>query len=79
MLSIARHLLDRGHMVLRLNLRGVGKGPNEKSIEDILADAAADAGAAVAMVEKRRQARDHPIRLGVPETYYLKCLVLRKL
>jgi len=30
-------------------------------------------------VEKRRQARDHPIVLGVPETYYLKCLVLRKL
>jgi 23S rRNA (cytosine1962-C5)-methyltransferase len=24
-------------------------------------------------------ARDHPIVLGVPETYYLKCLVLRKL
>jgi hypothetical protein len=30
-------------------------------------------------VEKRRQARDHPIVLGVPETAYLKCFVLRKL
>jgi len=29
-------------------------------------------------VEKRRQARDHPVVLGVPETYYLKCLILRK-
>ena len=31
------------------------------------------------VVEKRRQARDHPVLLGVPETYYLKCFVLRKL
>jgi 23S rRNA (cytosine1962-C5)-methyltransferase len=30
-------------------------------------------------VEKRRQGRDHPVVLGVPETYYLKCFVLRKL
>jgi hypothetical protein len=25
------------------------------------------------------QARDHPVLLGVPETYYLKCFILRKL
>jgi 23S rRNA (cytosine1962-C5)-methyltransferase len=52
---------------------------HEADLEEILADAAADAGTAVAVVEKRRQARDHPILLGVPETYYLKCFVLRKL
>jgi len=52
---------------------------HEADLEAILADAAADAGAAVSVVEKRRQARDHPIVLGVPETYYLKCFVLRKL
>ena len=23
--------------------------------------------------------RDHPVLLGVPETYYLKCFILRKL
>jgi 23S rRNA (cytosine1962-C5)-methyltransferase len=38
-----------------------------------------DAGATVTVVEKRRQARDHPVVLGVPETLYLKCFVLRKL
>ena len=38
-----------------------------------------DARATVTVVEKRRQARDHPVVLGVPETYYLKCFVLRKL
>ena len=41
--------------------------------------AAADAHAGVVLVEKRMQARDHPVLLGVPETYYLKCLVLRKI
>jgi len=52
---------------------------HEADLEEILAAAAADAGATVTIVEKRRQARDHPIVLGVPETYYLKCFVLRKL
>jgi len=45
----------------------------------IVYDAATDARARVSVVEKRMQSRDHPVLLGVPETYYLKCLVLRKL
>lgn len=52
---------------------------HEADFEDILAEAARDAGATVTVVEKRRQARDHPVVLGVPETYYLKCFVLRRL
>ncbi len=52
---------------------------DEAAFEEIVWSAAVDAGASVTVVEKRRQARDHPIVLGVPETYYLKCLVLRKL
>ena len=52
---------------------------HEDDFEEILADASADAGATTVVVEKRRQARDHPVLLGVPETCYLKCLVLRKL
>jgi len=52
---------------------------HEADFEEILAAAAADAAATVTVVEKRRQARDHPVVLGVPETYYLKCFVLRKL
>jgi len=52
---------------------------HEGDLEEILTSAAADAGATVDVVEKRRQARDHPVLLGVPETYYLKCFVLRKL
>ena len=52
---------------------------HEDLFEAILADAAVDAGATVTVVERRRQARDHPVLLGVPETCYLKCLVLRRL
>ena len=42
-------------------------------------DAANDAGKRVQLLEKRAQSTDHPILLGVPETYYLKCLILRVL
>jgi len=52
---------------------------HEEDFEAILASAAVDARATVTVVEKRRQARDHPVVLGVPETYYLKCFILRKL
>ena len=45
----------------------------------IILDAALDARADVSVVEKRMQSRDHPVVLGMPETYYLKCFVLRKL
>ena len=51
---------------------------HEAEFEELLADAASDANATVTVVEKRRQGRDHPVLLGVPETYYLKCFVLRK-
>ncbi len=46
---------------------------------DILREAAADAHAAVSVVEKRMQGRDHPVLMGAPETYYLKCAILRRL
>jgi 23S rRNA (cytosine1962-C5)-methyltransferase len=52
---------------------------HEGDFEQLLHEAAADAGATVSLVEKRRQARDHPVLLGVPETFYLKCFVLRKI
>jgi 23S rRNA (cytosine1962-C5)-methyltransferase len=51
----------------------------EGDFADVLASAAVDAHADVAVVEKRMQARDHPVLLTVPETYYLKCFILRKL
>jgi 23S rRNA (cytosine1962-C5)-methyltransferase len=47
--------------------------------EDVVRAAASDAGVAVSIVEKRIQGRDHPVLLGVPETLYLKSLILRRL
>jgi len=44
----------------------------------IILSAATDAQVPVVVVEKRMQARDHPVLLSVPETYYLKCFVLRR-
>ena len=52
---------------------------SEAMFLDIVSAAAADAGVEVSLVEKRAQGRDHPILINVPETYYLKCLILRKL
>jgi len=52
---------------------------SEAAFLDVVSDAAADARAEVSIVEKRAQGRDHPILVHVPETYYLKCLILRKL
>ncbi|HEV7798724.1 MAG TPA: class I SAM-dependent rRNA methyltransferase [Pyrinomonadaceae bacterium] len=45
----------------------------------IIAEAANDAHRTLQLVEKRTQASDHPILLGVPETYYLKCVIARVL
>jgi 23S rRNA (cytosine1962-C5)-methyltransferase len=52
---------------------------SEAAFAEIIYSAAVDAQVHVTVVEKRMQARDHPVLLGVPETYYLKCLILRKL
>ena len=51
---------------------------SEGMFAQIVYDAAVDAETHVTMVEKRMQGRDHPVLLGVPETYYLKCFILRK-
>src|SRR3954453_7187796 len=52
---------------------------SEADFADVLASAAVDAHADVTVVEKRMQGRDHPVLLTAPETFYLKCFVLRKL
>jgi 23S rRNA (cytosine1962-C5)-methyltransferase len=45
--------------------------------EKTVLSAAADAKRTVQVVERRGASRDHPSLLGVPETRYLKCLILR--
>ena len=50
---------------------------SEELFLEILDQAAIDARRRVQVVEKRMQATDHPVLLGMPETYYLKCLITR--
>jgi 23S rRNA (cytosine1962-C5)-methyltransferase len=52
---------------------------SEADLLEVIASAALDAHRMVMVVERRTQARDHPILLTVPETHYLKCLILRVL
>ncbi|MDQ3070717.1 MAG: class I SAM-dependent rRNA methyltransferase [Acidobacteriota bacterium] len=52
---------------------------DELAFGSVVYEAAIDAKTDVSIVDKRMQARDHPVLMGVPETFYLKCLVLRKL
>lgn len=45
----------------------------------ILAEAATDAKRNIVVCERRTQAQDHPILLTMPETHYLKCLIVKAL
>jgi 23S rRNA (cytosine1962-C5)-methyltransferase len=48
---------------------------SEQDFRQMLTSAAVDAGRALRLLEIRTQSKDHPIVLGIPETYYLKCLI----
>ena len=52
---------------------------NEDGFAAMLNEASVDSHAPVAIVEKRMAGRDHPALVGVPETHYLKCFILRRL
>jgi 23S rRNA (cytosine1962-C5)-methyltransferase len=49
-------------------------GPDE--FQEVVAQSGRDVHRFLRIVERRTQARDHPILLGVPETHYLKCLIM---
>ncbi|HLY97969.1 MAG TPA: class I SAM-dependent rRNA methyltransferase [Candidatus Angelobacter sp.] len=48
---------------------------SEAEFIEVLTAAAQDAHRSVRLLEKRTQSQDHPVLLGIPETYYLKCLI----
>lgn len=50
---------------------------SEADFLGVIAAAGIDARRTITVVERRAQSRDHPILLTVPETHYLKCLILR--
>ena len=52
---------------------------SEAMLLEVVAQAALDANRTLRVLERRTQAQDHPILLTVPETLYLKCLILEVL
>jgi 23S rRNA (cytosine1962-C5)-methyltransferase len=51
----------------------------EAEFLEMLLQAANDVHREVRILEKRGQAKDHPVLLGVPETAYLKCVICQVL
>lgn len=49
---------------------------SEADYLEVVAAAAGDAHRSARILEKRGQAKDHPVLLTVPETSYLKCIIL---
>jgi 23S rRNA (cytosine1962-C5)-methyltransferase len=73
-LRAMRLLAPGGHLLTCSCSYNIG----ESLFLGVLRDAAVDARRSMTVVEKRMQSRDHPVLLTVPETYYLKCIVLRR-
>ena len=51
---------------------------SEAMFAEMLHEASVDSRTPVSLVEKRMQGRDHPVLVGVQETHYLKCFILRR-
>lgn len=72
----ALRLLDSGGVLVTCSC---SHHMSEGAFYEVIAQAALDAGKTLRVLERRTQAADHPILLTVPETMYLKCLILEVL
>lgn len=72
----ALRLLDPGGILVTCSC---SHHVSEAMLLEIIAQAALDAGKTIRVIDRRIQAGDHPILLTVPETLYLKCLILQVL
>lgn len=70
----ALRLLDPGGVLVTCSC---SHHMGEAMLLEILADASLDTGKTLRVLERRAQAQDHPILLTVPETHYLKCLIVQ--
>lgn len=70
----ALRLLDSGGILITCSC---SHHFTEAMLLQILAEASLDTGRTLRVLERRAQAQDHPILLTVPETHYLKCLILQ--
>ena len=69
----ALRLLDSGGVLVTCSC---SHHVSEAALYQVIAEAALDAGKTLRVLERRTQASDHPILLTVPETLYLKCLMV---
>ena len=69
----ALRLLDAGGILVACSC---SHHVSEAMLLEIVAQASLDAGKTLRVLERRTQASDHPILLTVPETMYLKCLIV---
>jgi len=72
----ALRLLERGGILVSCSC---SHHMSEAHLLGVIAAAALDCGKQLRVLERRTQARDHPILLTVPETHYLKCLIFEVL
>jgi 23S rRNA (cytosine1962-C5)-methyltransferase len=72
----ALQLLPRGGILVSCSC---SHHMSEAQLLEIIAAAALDCGKLLRVLERRTQSQDHPILLTVPETHYLKCLILEVL
>ena len=72
----AMRLLERGGILATFSC---SHHVSPARFEEVCRAAAEDAGAAMRTLEPLGQSRDHPVLLTVPETRYLKGLLLEKL
>jgi 23S rRNA (cytosine1962-C5)-methyltransferase len=71
----ALRLLEPGGLLLTCSCSG---GVSEAQFHDAVQSAAVDAPATLRVLQRFGAGPDHPSVLGMPETRYLKCLLLRK-
>jgi 23S rRNA (cytosine1962-C5)-methyltransferase len=69
----ALRLLGRGGILVTCSC---SHHVSEAMLLEVLAEASLDANRTLRVLERRTQAQDHPILLTVPETHYLKCLIV---
>ncbi len=70
----ALRLLDRGGVLVTCSC---SHHISEGDLLGAVAEAALDCGKRLRIIERRTQSRDHPIALTIPETHYLKCIILQ--
>ena len=73
MMAVPLRLLGRGGTLVTCSCSHHLK---EADFLELVAQASLDAGRQLRVLERRTQGLDHPILLTVPETHYLKCLIL---